>query len=430
MSTLRPYQERAVAELRAVYASGKRAPVLVQPTGAGKTVIASAITRSATDRGKRVLFLVHRVELLDQSVAKLERAGVTNVRLIRADQDLGSPLAPVTVASIPTLTTPRWLERLPVADLVIVDECHHTAAPTWRRIADAYAGAKLLGMTATPQRSDGAPLGDIFDALVVGSTVKELTELGHLAPCRAWGPPNLLDSGQLALDPTEAYLTHADGRRGIVFCATIEHAAEVAEDLKTAGVEAATVHGQMAASLRAETLARFAAGELRVVTNVHVLTEGFDDPGAEVCILARKPQHAGTFLQMVGRVLRPATGKTDALLIDLCGSVLEHGLPDSDRTYRLDGEAISCSDRDNKPRQCPNCGAVFPADDGDDGVCPACGLTLPVRPRPIPRSVGVGVAEVQADNLTFNAGFLRGYDPDRVKAALAEIMTRRFRFSR
>lgn len=426
--SLRPYQEAAIRDLRAAYVSGSRAVVLVLPTGAGKTVVAADVIRSATERGRKVLFLVHRAELLEQSVAKLARAGVTDVRTIRAGADLGNPVAPVTVASIPTLTMPRWLEHLPPADFVVIDECHHVVAPTWKRLADAYANAKIFGLTATPQRSDGAPLGDMFGALVVGATVRQLTELGHLAPCRAWSPPSLLGSGDLALDPTEAYLTHADGRRAVVFCATVEHATEVAGDLVTAGVAAAVVHGQMSATDRAETLARFAAGELRAICNVHVLTEGWDDPGAEVCILARKPQHAGTFIQMVGRVLRPAPGKADALLIDLCGSVLEHGMPDADRTYRLDGLAISISDRDEKPRQCPNCGAVFPAAEGDDGVCPSCGMTLPTRPRPLPRSVGVGIAEVQQANLAFNASQLGGYDAARVQAAVADIMTRRFRW--
>ena len=116
---LRPYQLRAIADLRKSYAAGNRAPCLVLPTGAGKTVVASEIIRSATSRGKRVLFLAHRAELLDQSVAKLENTGVTNVRMIRAEHDIGSPTAPVVVASVQTLT--KWIDRMPKADLVVFD---------------------------------------------------------------------------------------------------------------------------------------------------------------------------------------------------------------------------------------------------------------------------------------------------------------------
>ncbi len=389
-ANLRPYQQRAIADLRSSYQAGRRAPCLVLPTGAGKTVVASAVIRSATERGKRVLFLAHRAELLDQSVAKLEASGVTNVRLIRAEHDLGNPLAPVVVASVQTLSTPRWANRMPKADLVVFDECHHVKARTWTTIADQYASAHLLGMTATPQRGDGAPLGDIFDALVVGSTVKELTQLGHLVPCRVWAPPAALDSDQLALSVADAYLKHAQGERAVVFCATVEHAERVAAELVDAGVPTGVVSGMGGG--RADTLKRFRAGELRAVCNVHVLTEGWDDPGAAVCILARKPQHAGTFLQMAGRVLRPSQGKHDALLLDLCGSVHEHGTPDMDREYALDGKAIRAADRE-PIRQCPTCGSVFLAA-GVDGACPQCGASLPRMERKLPGSIGVGLSEL------------------------------------
>lgn len=387
---LRPYQQRAIADLRSSYQAGHRAPCLVLPTGAGKTVVASSIIRSATERGKRVLFLAHRAELLDQSVAKLEASGVTNVRLIRAEHDLGNPLAPVVVASVQTLSTPRWADRMPKADLVVFDECHHVKARTWTTIADQYSSAHLLGMTATPQRGDGAPLGDIFDALVVGSTVKELTQLGHLVPCRVWAPPATLDSDQLALSPSESYLQHGRGERAVVFCATVEHAETVAAEMIAAGVPTEVVSG--VGGGRAGTLRRFRNGELRAVANVHVLTEGWDDPGVGVCILARKPQHAGTFLQMAGRVLRPSAGKTDALLLDLCGSVHEHGTPDMDREYALDGKAIRAADRE-PIRQCPTCGSVFLAA-GVEGACPQCGATLPRMERRLPGSIGVGLSEL------------------------------------
>lgn len=350
------------------------------------TVVAAEIIRSATALGRRVLFLVHRQELQSQSVSKLQAAGVHDIRTIRAASDLGNPLAPVTVASVQTLTTERWLARLPDADLVIFDESHHVVAKTWKRIADRYVASRLLGLTATPQRSDGKPLGDVFDALVVGSTVKELQALDHLVTCRVWAPPSVLQSGENALSPAEAYLQHGGEQRAIVFCATVEHAQEVAASFP---VRCEVVHGNLPALERAATLARFAAGVTRALASIHVLTEGFDDPGAAVCILTRKPVHAGTYLQMVGRVLRPAAGKSGAVLLDLCGASLEHGTPEADREYALDGRAIKLSDRE-PIRQCPTCGGVFIA--GGDG-CPHCGSSMPRRPIAPPRSVGVGLVE-------------------------------------
>lgn len=364
---LRPYQERAIADLRSTFASGKRAPCLVLPTGAGKTVVAAAIIRAAVQRGKRLLFLAHRVELIEQTVNKLEAAGVTNVRMIRAAHDLGDPTAPVVVASIPTLVSKRWRDRLPPADLVLFDECHHVAAETWTQIATHYLEALIVGLTATPQRADGAALGDVFDSIVIGATVRELIDLGHLAKCRVQGPPSALGSRTVAMTPAEAYTRYGNGQRAVIFCSTVEESNQVAAEMP---VKTEVIHGGMSNGDRADALARFRRGETRAVANVYILTEGWDDPGCSVCILHRNPQHAGTYLQMVGRVLRPAPGKTEALVIDLCGSTFEHNTPDADRVYSLDGKAIDAAAKDIQ--QCPDCGAVFERSAAGSGICPYC----------------------------------------------------------
>jgi DNA repair protein RadD len=394
MSTLRPYQERAIADLRAQYQAGKRAPVLVLPTGAGKTVVAAEVIRSSIARGNRVLFLVHRQELLTQSVSKLEAAGVTDLRIIQAGNCLGSPMAPVAVASIPTLT--RWTERQPEASLVIVDEAHHVVAETWRRLADHYSASLLLGLTATPQRADGKPLGDIFDSIVVGATVAELVEMWRtdhikgLVPCRVYAPPQELETGKMALDPVEAYQKHGGNQRAVVFCVSIQHAEQCAEKMNAAGIRTGVVHGKLSPETRKRNLAALDAGDLDAITSCHVLTEGWDSPKVAVCILARKPQHTGLYLQMAGRVLRPSPGKTHATLIDLCGSVHDHGPPDLEREYSLGGRGISKPDRD-LIRQCPACGGVFRA---GPKTCPNCGTALPSRTVELPESCGIGVIEL------------------------------------
>lgn len=353
------------------------------------TVIAAAVVSGAIERGNRVLFLAHRSELLDQTVRKLASAGIHDVRLIRAACDLGSPIAPVTVASVQTLT--RWVGRMPKADLVVFDECHHVVAKTWQSIADSYATARILGLTATPQRADGKPLGDVFDSLVVGSTVKELTALGHLVECRTWAPFERLGTGKLGMTPIESYQRFAGTDRAVVFCTTLEHARLTEAEFLTAGITCGVVHGGLAGVLRSDTLKRFESGELRVVINVYVLTEGWDQPLCSVAIIARNPMHAGTFLQMVGRVLRPAPGKTHALLLDLAGSVHEHGLPSDDRTFTLDGKGITKSDR-MALRQCPTCGGVFEC---TGSTCAICGCEMPRAEIKQPRSIGVGLDEVK-----------------------------------
>jgi DNA repair protein RadD len=388
--SLREYQHRAIELLRAKYTLGFRAPCLVLPTGGGKTVVAAEIIRSAVARGRHVLFTAHRTELIAQSVAKLERAGVTDLRVIQAAIDLGSRKAPVTVASIQTLASPRWRGRLPKADLLILDECHHTPAKTWAGLADNYKDSLLLGLTATPQRADSKALGDIFDSIVVGATVAELTALGHLVPCRVFAPLDTLEAKHLALSPLDAYRKHADGTLAVIFCVTVEHATRVAEEMTSAGVLTQVVHGEMTKQHRRDTLADLDAGRIRAVASIGVLTEGWDSPAVATCILARKPQHAGLYLQMVGRVLRPHPSKRHATLIDLCGSVYDHGPPDLAREFTLDGKGISKPDRD-AIRQCASCGAVFRA---GPAACPVCAVDLPRRTIQLPTALGMELVDL------------------------------------
>lgn len=387
---LRDYQLRAIDLLRASYRRGKRAPCLVAPTGSGKTIIASSIIQSAHAIGNRSLFVAPRRELIGQTVRKLADAGIWDVRVIQAANDTGRPDAPVIVGSIQTLTLPRWLGHLPQADLVIADEAHHMAADQWSRLAKAYPAARWLGLTATPERADGRPLGDIFDDLIVAASVSELTELGNLVPCRVYAPPRELEVAQTALDPVDAYQQHGAGGLAVVFCVTVEHAEFTAAAFATAGIPAGVVTGRTPAVERMRTLEAWASGQLRVVTNCGVLTEGFDLPALSVCILARRFGHAGLFLQCVGRVLRTADDKIMATVVDLCGSVHKHGPPDMLREYSLDGKAISGVKRD-AIRQCMSCGAVFLA--GPD-ACPQCGTVMPRRAAELPRSTGVGVVDI------------------------------------
>jgi DNA repair protein RadD len=386
---LRTHQTRSLDLTRAEYLAGRRRVCLVMPTGAGKTVVAAEAIRSSVARGNRVLFLVHRQELLAQSVAKLEQAGVTDLRIIQAGSDLGNPRAMVAVASIPTLT--RWTERQPEAQLVIIDECHHVVAKTWRNLADHYASSLVLGLSATPERSDGKSLGDIFDGLVVGATVRELIDLGHLVPCRVFAPPQTMEAKYVAQSPLTAYTKYTPGERAVIFCITVEHAQRVADEMNGGGVPCAVVHGEMGKDARRTALADLEAGRIRAVASIGVLTEGWDSPAVAACILARKPQHAGLYLQMVGRVLRPSPGKTHATLIDLCGSVHDHGPPDLDREYSLDGKGIRRTDDREAIRQCLTCGGVFRA--GPE-CCPLCGVELPRRTIALPTALGVELVDI------------------------------------
>lgn len=383
---LRDYQIAALDATSRAYAAGRRAPLIVAPTGAGKTVIGAEAIRRATALGRRSMFAAPRRELIAQTETKLRDAGIWDVRVIRAQHDTGRADAQVIIGSIQTLIMPRWRGRLPPCDLLIADEAHHMMAAEWRALADSYRDAYLLGLSATPQRADGKPMGDVFDELIVAASVSELIDRGHLAPCRVYAPSEELASAQIARSPAEAYQRWTPGAQAVVFCTTVAQAREAASQFGArAGVVTATSRD------RAAVLHRFATGELQVVINCGVLTEGWDCPSASVAILARKFGHAGLYLQCVGRVLRPHPSKQHATVIDLCGSVHVHGLPDADREYSLAGKAISTVKRDLL-RQCPTCGAVFAMTGSSE--CPTCGTALPRRMISMPTVIGEDLTEI------------------------------------
>lgn len=384
---LREYQERSVRDLRAQYTAGRRAPICVLPTGAGKTVVAAEVARLSLAKGNNVGFLVPRIELLNQAVNKLAAAGIADVRTIQAQNDNGTD-ARVFVASIQTLTTERWMQALPPADLLIVDEAHHAKARTHEQLIKGYPNAKLLGLSATPQRGDGRALGDVFDSLVVGTTVKALTEQGALVPCKVYAPPRILSSRELAQEPADAYMQRTPGQKAIVFCATVDHAKRTADSFNALGISARWVSGE--SRDREEIIDGFARRDFDVLVNVSVLVEGFDDPAIEVAILAKRFTHVGSYLQALGRILRPSEGKTQATAIDLCGSALVHGTPDLKREYSLEGKGISS--KRQSIRQCQECGGVFE----QERECPYCGFELPPLERAQAQAIGVKLEEVSA----------------------------------
>lgn len=385
--SLREYQQRGIADLRAAYSIGKRAPIYVSPTGSGKTRVAAEIIKLARSKGNRALALAPRVELVDQLAAALRDAGI-EPHVIQGSRGRDIPRdAECYVASIPTLTAD--LERIPVdIQLVIVDECHGSKARTRMELLSKYPDARLLGLSATPARGDGSALGDVFDAIVVGPTVDELVSLGHLVPTKVFAPPQILNPRELALEPLDAYERHCRGRRTLVFAATVEHARRIAHSFEQAGVRARYVTGE--SPDRSEILSSYARGDLDVLVNVSICIEGWDDPPTSAAIFARRFTFAGPYLQACGRPMRPLPGKSDSVIVDLCGSALVHGTPDAEREYSLDGKGIKRGDREAL-RQCAACGGVQLA---GPTMCRYCGAALPVAHRSLPQATGQGVSEL------------------------------------
>lgn len=371
---LRDYQLRAIDDLRANILAGHRRQVLVMPTGGGKTVVAAAMIKSAIGRGKRCLFLAHRRELIDQTIEKLHRFGVMAGVIMAGDRRRDDYLT-VQVASVQTLA--RRAQR-PHADLIIVDETHHCVSETYRKVIDAYPDATVVGLTATPWRTDKRGLSDIYSTSVLASTPAELMKAGALVPydAFAYDAPDLhqvrvsmgeFNQKDLALacntqvlvgSVVREYLAHAAGRRAILFPVNIAHSQSLVAEFRAAGVSAEHVDCNTPAPVRAAAMERFRYGDLLVLSSVGVLTEGFDAPVAEVCIIARPTKSLSLHLQMIGRVLRPSpgTGKSRALIHDHSGNLMRHGFPDDERDYALTATPKSVTAR----HTCPTCLAIFP----------------------------------------------------------------------
>ena len=337
---LRDYQTSAIDACRREMAQNRRRVCLVLPTGAGKTRTAASVVQSALRKRTPVLWLAHRSELVEQACQTLEGFGIQVGVVAASSGRRPMPDVPCQVASIQTLVA-REAHR-PRAGLIVWDECHHAseAAECWSSLLDSYPNVPLLGLTATPERGDGAGLAPLFNGLVVGATVRELTMAGHLVPCAVVRPDRMLQPGEIGEDPVDAYLRHGERRQAILFARSVEEALGYAAALNAREVRAECVTAVTPRADREAALELYRRGTVRVLTNVYVLTEGTDLPAASVCMLARGAGSAGIYLQMVGRVLRPAPGKTEALLWDGRGVSHLHGYPEDERLYSLDGRGI------------------------------------------------------------------------------------------
>lgn len=385
---LRGYQIGAIEALRARVLAGIVRILLCAPTGAGKTIMASEIIRGAVQRGKRVLFVAHRKELVDQCFDKLCRFGVSAGVIMGTDKRRDD-YWPVQIGSIQTLA--RRMDRLPPADVVIIDEAHHAVSNTYRFLVERYPGAVVLGLTATPWRLGKLSLADMFQELVLAATPAELMAMGALVGYEAFAydAPDLHDvstvagdwnSRELALacnttvlvgSVVREYLEHAAGRRGILFPVDVAHSNQLVAEFQRAGVRAAHLDCHTPKAERERILAGLSSGAVTIVSSVGVLTEGFDCPAAEVCILARPTQSLSLHLQMIGRVLRPADDKTCALIHDHAGNLMRHGFPDDERDYSL----TATPTRDRALHTCPFCKFLF-GSIRSDGTCPKCGEVI------------------------------------------------------
>ena len=396
MIELRDYQADMMEDARAAMRSGIRRFMLVLPTGGGKTAVSTSIISETAARGNAALFLCHRMELLEQTEATFEKAGLDyGVVAAGRQYEAGKP---VYIGSIETVR--RRLRSLPNPDLIIVDECSHIVSRTWKQVVDAWPDAWRIGLTATPLRLSGEGFEGVFNLMVLGPSVRDLIEAGWLAGFKYYAPPGvdaaglhtrygdyvlseaaaLMDRPHITGDAIKHYRRLSDGKRAVIFCASVAHSMNVAEAFRSAGVPARHVDGTTPAGERRQALEGFRDGSILALTNVNIFAEGVDVPALETAILLRPTRSLAMYLQMVGRALRPQEGKT-ALILDHVGAAGMHGLPDEPRSWTLHGR-LRGSRTGNSGEQmlavsiCEDCYAAYkPA-----AHCPYCGAaTKPTR---------------------------------------------------
>ena len=401
---LRDYQQRLYDKTHDAMRAGHKRILVVAPTGAGKSYIFAAMVKAAAAKGP-VLVLIHRDELKKQHQKLFEDLGIASDNII--------------IESV--FTVVRHLDEYPKMSLVIADEAHLSMADSWKKTI-CHFKTYTIGLSASPLRLDGSSLGDLYSCLVEDgeTTVKSLIRNKRLAPYEYYSVPNDLDfsdlktqcgdyktadlekkmmNAQLFGNIVSSYERYAKGKQALCFCVSIKHAQAVAEAFSAAGYKSASIDGKMSHSEREAVMEAFRAGEIKVLTNCSIISEGVSIDGIEAVILARRTASLALYIQMVGRALRYQEGKT-AVILDHGCNFRAHGLPDDDRHWTLDAGKKQKQKDEFTPegtfaiRQCPTCFKVFKS---PASVCPWCGAQYPLHPREIKAMEEIELKKIEAE---------------------------------
>lgn len=383
MIQLYDYQQDLVDRARKAYHDGYHAPCIVSPCGSGKSVMVAEIAKLTTQKGNRVLFLVHRKELIDQIRGTFRAIGVDGLMV-----DFGM-----------VQTVVRRLDRMHRPGLIITDENHHGLAGSYRKIYDFFSDVPRLGFTATPVRLNGGGLGDVNDLLIEGVSVRWLIEHHRLAPYEYYAP-KLIDTDALKKASTGDYtkqsmdnavkstiygdvIKHyrdlAEGEQAIAYCHSIEASLHTASVFNANGYPAAHIDAKTPKDERSAIVQKFREGEIKVLCNVDLIGEGFDVPDCSTVIMLRPTKSLSLFIQQSMRGMRYKPGKK-SIIIDHVGNVNSFGLPDMEREWSLKTKKKTNTDSDISVVQCVKCFGAYARPQGDN-VCPYCGHVQPVEER-------------------------------------------------
>lgn len=396
MIDLRDYQESGIQRLRRSIKEYLRS-ILVSPTGSGKTRMAIRIMQGAAEQGNTAWFIVHRRELCNQTSREFWKAGVTHGMIMSGKTRSQLPVQVGTVgtacnrvAKLPPHLRPR---------VIVFDEAHRSVAPSYLKIIEACPDAYIIGLTATPERTDGKGLGEVYRDLVHVADMRWLIDKGYLSDYRLIAPsdgPDLtgvrtkagdydtkelterMDKPTITGDAIAAYKQFANGKRCMVFCVSIKHSEHTCEQYNAAGIRAEHIDGTNSDTEREAALERFRKGETLVLCSVQLAIEGLDIPAVEAVQQLRPTKSVIVYLQLIGRGLRLEDGKDRLIILDQVNNWKYHGLPDDPREWSLDGRKKGKRKKsDDEPdvniQQCPQCFSVFRK---GPTHCPSCGVPV------------------------------------------------------
>lgn len=381
------YQESGVKSIREAFRRGSRSVLFVLPTGGGKTIMFNHI---ASISKVRCLILVHRVELMEQALKKsfVDAEALTSKNL--------NPKARVCVGMVQTVS--NNIGRTPHFDLIIVDEAHHANATTYKKILSHF-NTRVIGFTATPVRSDGSGLWETFDEMVVGASVSLLMERGFLMNPKCFAPSSIktedirvvsgdfsrgdsvrvINKPSINGDVIESYKKLTPNAVAIAFCISVQHAIDVRDSFRSAGISSEAIYGDMSEKDR-NLVSNGLGVDYKVLCSCDVVSEGYDVPAAEAALLIRPTQSLGLYKQQVGRVMRTMKGKNNAFVLDFVGNIQRHGMPSDDVEWSLNVQKRKGRvEKIDSIHQCANCFSVYEK----SRVCPDCGVERESTPREI-----------------------------------------------
>ena len=411
---LRDYQLDIIQQIFSHWFSGSSAVAMQLPTGAGKTIIFTAVANEFIAMSEPVLVIAHRTELITQAASKLETVTNRTIGIIRSGIK-PLPNSPIQVASIQTLIR----RNPPPASLVIFDEAHHCHSKSYATVMRHYReqGAYILGCTATPARTDGRGLRYLysgtpgFDVLIKGSSVLELIEQKYLAPFKIYSPSNLIDAANAPIrtfggdynqkqladlvektliigDAVDTWKQHAYLKKTVLFAVSVKHSKELAQGFRDAGISAMHLDGKTPKEERKTLLKAFESGQILVLCQHSIVTEGVDIPGIEAIQLVRPTKSLIVWFQAIGRALRPAPNKETAIIIDHTDTHLNLPWPDDEIEWSLDPISLKGS---KWSIGCPECHHVFRPTGGERdrclATCPNCNVKFTFKTEKSPKGL-------------------------------------------